>query len=94
MTKNKIISALRLCWLRSPTRYLAIKSARVKRGRYRCNHCNKLFALKQVQVDHIVEIGSFADWNSYIEKLFCSIDNLQVLCKPCHKKKTLLKSSI
>lgn len=86
--KTKIISALRLLWLRSSTRYEAIRNARTKRGKYRCNDCKKLFRLKEVQVDHIVEIGSFVDWNSYIEKLFCSIDNLQVLCKKCHKNKT------
>ncbi len=86
--KAKIISALRLVWLRSPTRYQAVKNARVARGKYQCNHCKKSFKLKQVQVDHVVEIGSFTDWNSYIEKLFCSVDNLQCLCKRCHKKKT------
>lgn len=85
--KSKIISALRLVWLRSPTRYQAIKNARIKRGKYQCNHCKKLFKLKQIQVDHIEEIGKFVNWNTYIERLFCPIDNLQALCVGCHKAK-------
>jgi len=86
--RTKIISALRLTWLRGPTRYAAIKASRIARGLYQCNSCKKSFKLKQVQVDHIVEIGSFVDWNTYMERLFCPLDNLQVLCKRCHKKKT------
>lgn len=28
------------------------------------------------------------DWNIYIARMFCSIDDLQTLCKPCHHKKS------
>lgn len=54
---------------------------------YRCEYCHKV--VDKIDVDHIVEIGPFSgDWNSYIDRLFCSLDNLQGLCKPCHKDKT------
>lgn len=33
--------------------------------------------------------GDVIDWNVYIDALFCEVKNLQVLCKPCHKIKTL-----
>jgi hypothetical protein len=62
-------------------------NARVSRGKYRCNMCKQLFSSKQVQVDHIKEVGKFVDWNSFIRRLFCSISNLQVLCVKCHLEK-------
>lgn len=60
-----------------------------KKTLYKCNYCKKAFSSKEVQVDHIDAIGKFnGDWNDYIERMFCDIANLQVLCKECHKKKT------
>lgn len=59
--------------------------------RYMCNHCLKLFMQKEVQVDHIIGAGtlkSFEDISSFAKRLFCHKDGLQVLCKPCHDKKT------
>ena len=47
--------------------------------------------MKEVQVDHIipvVDFDGFKDWDTYIKSLFCSIKNLQVLCRECHKEKT------
>ena len=44
--------------------------------------------VENVHVDHIEPVGSYKDWNTYIEKLFCSEDNLQILCLACHKEKT------
>lgn len=55
---------------------------------YKCAMCEESFPSTQVQVDHIKPIGSWDDWNYVVEALFCEADNLQVLCKPCHKKKT------
>jgi 5-methylcytosine-specific restriction endonuclease McrA len=58
---------------------------------YQCNHCNKWFPDKNVQVDHIVEAGTLRckeDVGDFIERLFCEIDGFQVLCKSCHKVKT------
>ena len=44
-----------------------------------------------IEVDHVVEIGSFTgDWNEYINKMFCddNLENLQALCVPCHSLKS------
>jgi len=49
--------------------------------------------LSTIEVDHIEEIGTFVDWNSFIEKLFCGQENLQALCIPCHMKKTQVYNS-
>jgi len=59
---------------------------------YRCASCKGEFPSSEVQVDHIIPVISpvdgFIDWNTYIDRLFCDKDNLQVLCTECHDKKT------
>lgn len=69
----------------------------VKKGKpkyirqYQCASCKKHFKQKDVQVDHITPAGSLKDYDDlpgFVSRLFCTIDELQVLCKPCHKLKT------
>ena len=58
---------------------------------YQCNSCKKWFAEKNINVDHIQPAGSLncaADLPGFVERLFCEIDNLQVLCTNCHDVKT------
>lgn len=58
---------------------------------YQCNHCKKWFAEKLINVDHIDPAGALScanDVGPFIERLFCEIDNLQVLCEKCHNVKT------
>lgn len=58
---------------------------------YQCKSCSKWFPDKKVNVDHIIPAGSLqcaADLPGFVERLFCEIDNLQVLCSDCHNKKT------
>ena len=54
--------------------------------------CKEEFTSKDVEVDHINPVVSiqdgFIDWNEFIKRLYCGKENLQVLCKPCHKIKT------
>lgn len=60
---------------------------------YSCAACSKLYTAKGVEVDHIIPVvdpaTGFTTWDDYISRLFCATTNLQVLCKPCHKAKTL-----
>lgn len=46
----------------------------------------------KVCVDHIIPVvdpkAGFENWDKYINRMFCGKDNLQVLCKTCHDKKT------
>jgi len=71
--------------------------------RYLCAECGKWFKGTDVAVDHInpVILDGFDDWNTFVDRLFCNKDNLQVLCNyklkdiakhnnevSCHLKKT------
>ena len=82
-----VISALRRLWMRDPNRYKCLSNARKSRGIYVCALCKNEFGCKEVQVDHIQPIGKFTNWEQFIIRLFCELDNLQVLCKGCHKTK-------
>ncbi len=61
-------------------------------NQYRCKMCANKFKSTEVQVDHIIPVidptAGFENWNKYMSRLFCDIENLQVLCKPCHVIKT------
>lgn len=62
-----------------------------QRFEYQCNTCKLWFPEKKINVDHIVPAGSLncaADLPGFVERLFCEIDNLQVLCEGCHNIKT------
>lgn len=50
---------------------------------------------KQMEVDHIVELGTFSgDFTDYIDRMFdFARDNLQALCTTCHLKKTMAFNS-
>ena len=92
--KAKLRSAS-LYW---PPRSEAMRLARVERGKYRCSLCLDLFRSNQVQLDHIepvvdVRVG-FVDFNTFIERLFCDVENFSVVCKACHESKTAIEDSM
>lgn len=93
-----IRSGLRQMWSRYPNKYQCLKNARVGRNQYLCAGCSKIFPSKKVAVDHIVPCGtlnSFETMKIFASNLFCSLDNLQVLCKDvCHYKKTMQERGI
>ena len=58
---------------------------------YECAMCNKKFAQKQVEVDHIEPVGSLNNYrqlSGFVRRLFVSKDKLRVVCKPCHVRIT------
>lgn len=103
--RSFITSALRAASRRWPPKYKALKQAFVgrkinaKTGKlamhYQCITCNNVFIAADVQIDHINPVvdpkSGFISWDVYIDRMFCEIDGLQVMCKPCHKEKTALE---
>ncbi len=72
------------------TYYIKSKHGKnLKRVSFACAECGKT-GLKSTEkeMDHKIPVGEFSDWNSYCEQLFCDELNWQVLCLPCHDKKT------
>jgi 5-methylcytosine-specific restriction endonuclease McrA len=65
---------------------------KAKRVLYLCACCNKLHGRKNVEVNHIIPLGSlksYADLPGFCERLFVEdISHLEVLCKECHKEET------
>lgn len=58
---------------------------------YQCNECKLWFPDKHVNVDHIIPAGSLncaEDLPGFVERLFCEVEHLQVLCSECHNIKT------
>lgn len=80
----KVRSSLRRLWLYSWQRKEALARAKVGKGLYLCASCIKIFHYKLVAVDHIIQVGNSPSWQEWIEKLFCPVDGLQVLCHDCH----------
>ena len=67
------------------------KSGRVAQH-YVCASCKGEFPLKEVSVDHLLPVvdphKGFETWDTYISRLYCEEDGLQVLCDACHTRKT------
>ncbi len=100
--KAFITSVLRSGSRRWPPKYQTLNEAKTEKKinsatkrlaqHYKCKKCKKDFPAKMVQVDHIKPVVDpkvgFVDWNTFIDRLFCERNNLQVLCKACHDLKT------
>ena len=100
--RSFVTSALRAASRRWPVKYKALKAAfagrqvNAKTGKlamhYKCAKCKKLFVAADVQVDHVQPVvdpkKGFVGWDVYVDRMFCEIENLQVLCKADHKIKT------
>lgn len=78
-----------------------LKAANVRRGWYLCNECKEEVPksividgkrVNNVSVDHrnaIVDPATgFSGWDDFVNNLYCEVDNLQVLCRACHNKKS------
>lgn len=97
-----IVNTLRWGSRKWPAKFKTLEDAKTEKkinpssGRlaqfYLCNRCKKEYTNKDVEVDHIIPVVDpkvgFVDWNTFIDRMFCERSNYQVLCKPCHKKKT------
>lgn len=70
------------------------RSADGKRFENQCYVCKEWFAQKLIQVDHIEPCGSLKGIDDaellaqFLRKLFCSVEGLGTVCRPCHAIKT------
>lgn len=89
--QNWLVPVIRRASYRWPPRNEALKRARVERGLYKCAQCSGIFSREFVVIDHkIPVVGSegFTTWDEYIERMFCNVDNFQILCFIDHEIKT------
>lgn len=59
--------------------------------RYKCESCGQTKPADEIEIDHKTPISNFAahgSWDSYLNALFCSSENLQALCVSCHDQKS------
>lgn len=102
--KNSVQSAIRQSFARSDYYKAYLEQYRVewysgkrKRVSYKCHKCSELRSKPDINVDHIIPIGNGAytglqDAEHFYKLVYCSYDNLQILCKDtCHKEKTALE---
>jgi hypothetical protein len=72
-------------------------NARIHRGLYKCSNplCAKVVGQKEIKIDHIepvVPVEGADSWDIVIDRLFCSVEGFQALCKVCHDKKTFMEN--
>lgn len=95
--KAFVIAALRRASYRWPPRYTAKINAKISYGLYECQACKKAFGPKQINLDHKIPVVSikdgFTNFNDYIERLFCDVENFSVLCLFCHEQKTAVEDA-
>jgi len=96
-----IIDESRKVWMSSPQKHKAVakqaKRTRLPGGRFktliRCADCQSLFCRPETEVNHIIPVGTpksteTNDLLAYLLRMFCKASMLEVLCVPCHRKKT------
>lgn len=89
--------ALKL-WRESPMYFIALKKQKKDVNQYICQQCEKVFKLREVQVDHIEpKVDPKTGWidvGTFMLRLNCPPEKLQVLCADtCHKAKTMIENN-
>ena len=87
--KSRFWKPITQCKLKSRRNYKG--PLKRQKFEYQCKECSQWFPDKKINVDHIIPAGTLrcaADLPGFVERLFCEVDNLQVLCETCHNKKT------
>lgn len=109
-----VISAMRRAFRRYPAYkqcldnvkeiyYIKSKHGKdLRRVRWTCAICKKKINNSSKVVDHITPVidphVGFVDYNTYAKRLYCPLNNLQVLCNngkdSCHKLKSKAENKI
>lgn len=103
--KQLVRIAVRKKWMFSNTKLSFLNMSKVPdldptsrtRFKIQCNICKCMFKEADVEVDHIEGEKEFTDLSKMMEWaksiLDVSFDDLQILCKPCHKIKSHMDAS-
>jgi hypothetical protein len=83
---------LRLLWHRSPPFWDAMRKVKLGPNQYKCQGCQGIFKLREVQVDHIEPVvepeKGWCGLSEFARRLFVESSKLQVLCQDkCHLEK-------
>jgi len=92
------------CLRRAKSEYFIMsqKNTPMRRVEFTCAKCLKKFKQKEIAVDHIDPVvdpmAGVTTYDNYAKRLFCSLDNLQVLCNigstSCHKAKSKAENAL
>ena len=95
--RSLVVATLRRVSQFTEEKKKVLKRCSVGSWKYECEQCSKIVGYRQYDIDHIIPVGvtpgsrndkEGRTWDDYIAALFCSEENLRLICKPCHKKKT------
>ncbi len=98
--KAYIFGALRKIWRWSKERREVLNASKVtgKIDKYRCAECDKIGQRKTVHVDHVFPVvdplKGFEGFDTYISRLYCDKEGLQILCASCHSAKTKAENKV
>jgi hypothetical protein len=87
--RSRYWKPISVCRLKARRKYEGPKKK--QKYEYMCNACKKWFPAKSTNVDHIIPVGALScadDLPGFVERLFCEVEGLQVLCTECHDVKT------
>lgn len=90
---------LRQVWDRSYLKWDALRRVKVASNQYKCEKCQAVFKLREVQVDHknpcVDPIKGWENTQVWVARLFCPSEDLQVLCQDnCHPKKSKKENKV
>lgn len=103
MTEPAFLAMIRSALRRRTMYWIPVREAKLRARReyagsnkrqkweYQCDICKDWVMDKDLHIDHIKPVGqlkSLDDFPEFIDNLFCEVDNLRCLCKPCHKQLT------
>jgi 5-methylcytosine-specific restriction endonuclease McrA len=106
-SRNLLKGAIRRLFSRSTIRQEVIAQSKIEhidtsRPRVKkwskCPECKNLTPTYQMEVDHINPVVRLDEtleemsWDLVVERIWCDIDNLKAICKPCHKLKSKAES--
>lgn len=93
-------SSVRQTWMMSPVRLLKLEMGRIAdiddstrtKWLIECEHCKSKVKMTDVEVDHIKgehALLSLSDVEQFARSILdVTLDDLQIICKPCHALKT------